>query len=155
MGRWHEDGRWFSLLKSLALCSSWSQKLHKASVRPHWFADVVFPTRTRLVILFESSVAQRRISQLLALSHSRYKPGTSKGQLKGNICREKREKGKEKRKRLSAFPFFSVHDITGLRCFGITALSGLFFTSYFTKTIKNPPKKTGSEEENSCVMLSS
>lgn len=99
-------------------------------------------------MLFEESAAQRRISQLLAPSHSCYKPVTSKGQLKGNVCREKREKEK-KRKRLSACPFFSVHDITGLRCFGITASQWVIFPFLL---YENHKKNSGSEEENSCVI---
>lgn len=144
------EGRWEVILPcwSLWLSSSQSLRLNKAPVTPRWFADAVYPSRTRLVILFEKSVSQRLISQLLALSHSHYKPVTSKGQLKGNVFREKRKK--KKRKRFSACPFFSVHDITGLRYFGITASQWVIFPFLLYKNHKK--KKPGSEEENSCVI---
>lgn len=103
---------------------------------PRWFADVMYPSHICLVIFFEKYMAQRRISQLLALSHSHYKPVTSKGPLKGNVWRKKREK-KEKRERLSACPSFFCLWYNRLKilwnnCFSVGKVS----TSYFTKTIK-------------------
>lgn len=85
-------------------------------------------------------MAQRRISQLLALSHRHYKPVTSKGHLKGNVWRGKKKVcvWEQPRERLSAclFFFFPAHDITGLRYFGITASQWVIFSSSFTKTTK-------------------
>lgn len=155
MGRCNEDGRWFSPAEICVSLQLWESR---ASVTPGWFADVVFPSHTCLVMLFEESAAQSRISQLLTLSHSCYKAVTSKGQLKGDVCREKKEK-ENKRIRLSVCPFFSVHDITGLRCFGITASQWVIFPFLLyenhEKTHQNLPvrKKTAAWSQSRCFHL--
>lgn len=127
----------FPLLKFVALCSSRSLRLDKASVTPCWFADVL-PSATCLVTLFEKCVTQRHISQLLALSRSCYSPTTSKGQLKGNVLQRKKGKRKTKKEKDSLLVPFSVCDITGLRCLGITASQRVIFPFLLYKNPKIP-----------------